>query len=127
MLNLVQIPHFGRGKEVNKCIKNLMGILHGGFLWLEEPISIDVELISFITGLSSMGESHVQYLDDKKKAKSLVEEMNKTYNTERGSRGILIKIINDTSTRMATNLMACKILRKFRKEEVHVGVFAVAS
>jgi hypothetical protein len=57
ILNLVEIPHFGRGKEVNNCVKKLMAVLHGGFLWLEEPVSIDVELISFITGLSSMGES----------------------------------------------------------------------
>jgi hypothetical protein len=85
ILNLVEIPHFGRGKEVNNCVKQLMAVLHGGFLWLEEPISIDVELISFITGLSSMGESPTQYLDDKTKEKSLAEEMKKTYGTERGS------------------------------------------
>jgi hypothetical protein len=57
ILNLVEIPHFRRGKEVNNCIKKLMEVLHGGFLWMEEPISIDVELIAFITGLPSMGES----------------------------------------------------------------------
>jgi hypothetical protein len=41
ILNLLEIPHFGRGKEVNKCIKQLMAVLHGGFLWLEELVSID--------------------------------------------------------------------------------------
>jgi hypothetical protein len=89
----VEIPHFGRGKEVNNCVKQLMAVLHGGFLWMEEPVSIDVELIAFITGLSSMGESPMQYLDDKTKEKSLAEEMKKTYGTERGSRGIIIKRI----------------------------------
>jgi hypothetical protein len=86
ILNLVEIPHFGRGKEVNNCIKKLMEVLHGGFLWMEEPVSIDVELIAFITGLPSMGESLTQYLDDKTKEKALTEEMKKTYRTERGSR-----------------------------------------
>jgi hypothetical protein len=57
ILNLVEIPHFGRGKEVNNYVKKLMVVLHGGFLWLEELVSIDIELISFITGLPSMGES----------------------------------------------------------------------
>jgi hypothetical protein len=57
ILNLLEIPHFGRGKEANNCVKKLMVVLHGGFLWLEEPVSIDVELISFITGLPTMGES----------------------------------------------------------------------
>ena len=42
ILNLLEIPHFGRGKDVNNCIKQLLVVLHGGFLWLEEPVSIDV-------------------------------------------------------------------------------------
>jgi hypothetical protein len=61
------------------------------------PCSIDVELIAFITGLPTMGESPTQYLDDKTKEKSLAEEMKKTYGTERGSRRIIIKRINDTT------------------------------
>jgi hypothetical protein len=97
ILNLVEIPHFGRGKEVNNCVKQLMAVLHGGFLWMEEPVSIDVELIAFITGLPSMGESPTQYLDDKTKEKALAEEMKKTYGTKRGSCGIIIKRISDAS------------------------------
>jgi hypothetical protein len=68
-----------------------------------------------------------QYLDDKTKEKSLVEEMKKTYRMERGSRGIIIKRISDAATRMATKLMACKLLRKCRKEEVPAGVVAAAT
>jgi hypothetical protein len=127
ILNLLEIPHFGRGKEVNNCVKQLMAVLHGGFLWLEQPVSIDVELIALITGLPSMGENPAQYLDDKTKEKSLAEEMKKTYGTERGSCGIIIKRINDATMRMATKLMACKMLRKCRKEEVPVGVVAAAT
>jgi hypothetical protein len=50
-----------------------LSVLHGGFLWLEEPISIDVELISFIIGLPSNGEKLAQYLEDKTKEKALTE------------------------------------------------------
>jgi hypothetical protein len=57
----------------------------------------------------------------------LVEEMKKKYDTERGSRGIIIRRISDTATRMATKIMACKLLRKCRKEEVSVGVVATAT
>jgi hypothetical protein len=110
ILNLLEIPHFGRGKEVNNCIKQLIAVLHGGFLWMEQPISIDVELITTITGLPSMGENPAQYLDDKTKEKALAEEMKRTYGTERGSHGIIIKRISDATTRMATKLMACKML-----------------
>jgi hypothetical protein len=56
ILNLLEIPHFGHGKDVNKCVKKLLEVFHGGFLWLYEPVSIDVELIVFIMGLPSYGE-----------------------------------------------------------------------
>jgi hypothetical protein len=55
------------------------------------------------------------------------EEIKKTYGIKRGSCGIIIKRINDATTRMATKLMSCKLLRKFRKEEVPTGVVATAS
>jgi hypothetical protein len=55
-----------------------MGVLHGGFLWLEETVSIHMELISFIIGFPSMGENPPQYLDDKTKEKALAKEMKKT-------------------------------------------------
>jgi hypothetical protein len=75
-----------------------MEVLHGGFLWLEEPMSIDIELISFIMVLPTMGENLAQYLDDKTKEKSLAEEMKKTYDIERGSHMIIIKRISDAVT-----------------------------
>jgi hypothetical protein len=74
-----------------------------------------------------MGESLAQSLDDKTKEKSLTEEMKKKYDTERGSCGIIIKIISDTTKKMATQIMACKLLRKCHKEEVPVGVVAAAT
>jgi glutamate synthase domain-containing protein 2 len=45
--------------------------------------------------------------------------------TNRGNQGIVIKYINDVTTRFTSNLMACKLLRKCRKEEAPVGVIAV--
>jgi hypothetical protein len=114
ILNLVEIPHFGRGKELNNCVKQLMAVLHGGFLWLEEPVSINKIILA-------------QYLDDKTKKKSLVEEMKKTYVIERGSHDIIIKRISDATTRMATKIMACKMLRKCRKDEVLAGVVTAAA
>jgi hypothetical protein len=57
ILNLLEIPHCGRGKEARNCVKKFMVVLHGGLLWLEDLISIDIELIPFITGLPTMGES----------------------------------------------------------------------
>jgi hypothetical protein len=57
ILNLLEIPHFGRGKGVNNYIKQLIAVLHGGFLWMEQPVSIYIKLIASITRMSSMGEN----------------------------------------------------------------------
>jgi hypothetical protein len=73
------------------------------------------------------GHGSTQFLDDKTKEKSLAEEMKKKYDTDRGTRGIIIKRINDVMTQMATKILACKLLRKCRKEEVPAGVVAVAA
>jgi hypothetical protein len=66
-------------------------------------------------------------MDDKTKEKALAEEMKKTYGTERGLRDIIIKRINDAATWMETKLMACKLLRKCRKEEFLTGVIATTT
>jgi hypothetical protein len=127
ILKLLDIPHFGRGHDVNNCVKKLMEVTQGGYLWVEEPILIDVERVVFISGLPSLGEILAQFLNDKTKEKVLVEEMKKTYGTERGSCRIIIKCISDVATRLATKLMACKFLRNCLKEEDPVGVIAAAA
>jgi hypothetical protein len=47
------------------------------------------------------------------------------FGTSRGNRGIVLKDINDNETRFASKLMACKILRKYQKEEAPRGFIAV--
>jgi phosphomannomutase len=66
-------------------------------------------------------------LNDKSKEKVLAEKMKKKYFTARGTRGIIIKRINNEMTQLSANILACKLLRKFRKDEVPVGVIAVAT
>jgi hypothetical protein len=61
------------------------------------------------------------------KEKELAEEMKKKYGTKRGLHGIIIKHISDVATRMATKIMACKLLRKCCKEEVLVEVVIAAA
>jgi hypothetical protein len=63
ILHLLEIPHFGRGKYVNNYLKQLLTILHGGFLWMDRLVSINMEVIVFIIGLPSNGENPVQHLD----------------------------------------------------------------
>jgi hypothetical protein len=50
-----------------------MAVTHGGYMCLEQLVSIDIELIAYITGLPSRGEDPVQFLEDNTKEKALVE------------------------------------------------------
>jgi hypothetical protein len=51
IMNLLEIPHFGRGKDVNNYAKKLLDLVHGGVLWMDRLVLIDVDLIATITGL----------------------------------------------------------------------------
>jgi hypothetical protein len=104
-----------------------MAVTHGRYLWLKQLITINVEIIEYITGLPSKGEDPTHFLEEKTKDKALAKEMKNKYGTERGSHKIIIRCITDATTRMATKIMACKLLRKFCKEEVLVRVVIVAA
>jgi hypothetical protein len=104
-----------------------MAVTHGGDIWLENLILIDVDLIVHITGLPSRGMDPAQFLNDKTKEKEIVEEMKKKYGTKKGMQGFIIKMINDVTTQMAAKILACKLLRKCCREEVLVGVIVVAA
>jgi hypothetical protein len=49
-------------------------------------------------------------LDDKSKEKALAEEMKNKYDTYRGTRGIIIKWINNVATKLGAKILAYKLL-----------------
>jgi hypothetical protein len=69
----------------------------------------------------------MQFLDDKSKEKTLAKEMKNKYGTETGTRGIIIKRINDAATQMATKILAYKLLRKCHRDEVLARVITIAA
>jgi hypothetical protein len=117
IMNLLDIPHFGRGKNVGLCVKQLLARVHGGILWMDRLVPIDVDLIAKITGFPTSGVNPEDYLDNKSRDKEIAEEVKAQFGTNRGTRGLIIKDINDHATKFSTKLMACKLLRKCRKEE----------
>jgi hypothetical protein len=123
----LKLPHFGRGQYATTCIKQLLAIMHGGDIWLDKPVLITFELITQITGLPIRGMDPALILDDKSKEKTLAEEMKNKYSTARGTRGIIIKWINNIDTQLGINNLACKLLRKCHKDKVLVGVIVVAA
>jgi hypothetical protein len=53
--------------------------------------------------------------------------MKKKYGTNRGTREIIIKRINNATTQLGTKILGCKLLRKCRREEVPAGAVVVAA
>jgi hypothetical protein len=55
IMNLLEIPHFNIGKDTNSCVKQIFACVHGGFLWMDRHVPINVNLIAKLTGLSIDG------------------------------------------------------------------------
>jgi hypothetical protein len=127
IMNLLDVPHFGWGKHINACIKQLLARVHDGILWMDRSVPITVDLIAAITGLPTDGENPEQYLEDKTRAKAISDEIKAKYGMEHGNRGIRISDINDPATRFSTRLLGCKLMCKCHKEEVSAGVVIVAT
>jgi hypothetical protein len=79
---------------------------------LDKIVSIDIEIIANITGFPSRGMDPTKFLDDKSREKALAEEMKKKYGTDRGTRGIIIKRINDAATQLGTKNISLQVAKK---------------
>jgi len=79
-------------------------------------------------GILRSNQKQLEYfLDEKDREKELAEEMKNKYDTDRGTRGIIIKRIKNVATHLGTKILACKLLRKCRREEFLVGVVAIVA
>jgi hypothetical protein len=72
-MNLLDIPHFGCSKNVGLCVKKLVTHVHGGILWMERPMHIEVALIYKITGLPIVNTKLKEHLENKVHKKELIE------------------------------------------------------
>ena len=62
LLNLLFMPHFGHNMQVNMYVKHLLLYFHRGFLCIDRPYHVDVELISSIMSLLKTGKDPSPYL-----------------------------------------------------------------
>jgi hypothetical protein len=79
LLNVMNIPHFGRHQEVNTCVKLLLSCYHGGYQWLDWRITVDLALIHQITGLSMKGPDPQQFYPGKASDRSLAQHIKEAY------------------------------------------------
>jgi hypothetical protein len=79
LLNVMNIPHFGRHQEVNAHVKLLLSCYHGGYLWLNRRIIVDPTLINRITGLSVQGPNQQDLYPGKAMDHALAQRIKDTY------------------------------------------------
>lgn len=95
LLNLLDIPHFGRSNEINTIMRVLLSCVHGGNLWLDCRVDIMIDLIHRITGLSKTRADPATHFVGKDQDKNLAVQLTKKYNLRRGGRAYDIVQIED--------------------------------
>ena len=83
LLNLLWVLHYHRTPVTIFIIKQLLCLVHDGFLWLEEPIPITDHLIHWITQLPYSGEDLANISDGKGGELALTEAMKKKFKLEK--------------------------------------------
>jgi hypothetical protein len=79
LLNVMNIPHFGRHQEVNVCVNIMLSCYHGGYLWLYRRITFDPTSIHRITGLSMQGPNPQDLYRGKATDHALAQRIKDTY------------------------------------------------
>jgi hypothetical protein len=94
ILNVMKIPHFSRHQEVNTCVKLLLSCLHGGYLWLDRRITVDVVLIHLITILRMQGPEPKKFYPEKTSDRTLAQQIKEAYDdVEKEKRGYKVASI----------------------------------
>jgi hypothetical protein len=121
IMNLLDIPYFGHVKNVGLCIKKLFVEVHGGIIWMDKPVQVNVALISKITGFPTINVPPEDLLENKVCEKELEEQVKAQFSMTKGNRGIIIKYMNENVT-IFSSIMSCKLLRKICIEEAATGL-----
>ena len=110
------MPHFNRIALVRMYVKKLLVCFHGGYLWLDKPYEVTIELVLAITGLPQQGVDLTPYLqkDTKKLDKN---NMKGKYQLVYDRKGYLISSIDDIAITAAAKILCSKVLRKMRPTE----------
>jgi hypothetical protein len=127
LLNVMNIPHFGRHQEVNACVKLLLASYHGGYLWLNKCIMIDLTLINQITRLSMQGLDLQDYFPGKTMDRALSQNIKEAYgNVEKGVQGYKVTSIESGAVHLSCQMITRKLVCKNRPTQVSSFVVDLA-
>lgn len=100
--------------------------MHGGCLWLEEPSPITDHLVHCITQLPCKGEDPADISEEKSSDLAIAEVMKKKYKMEKKKRGYVISSIKSIVVKVATQILAGKLMWKCHVDEVLAPMIALA-
>jgi len=95
-------------------------------LCLEETIPITGHLVHRITWLPCKGEDPANIADGKSDDLAITEAMKKKFKLEKKKRGYVISSINNPADKVATQILAGKVIWKCCMNEVPAPVVALA-
>jgi hypothetical protein len=85
-INLFNIPHFGWILDINVCVKMLLPFVHGGYIWIDRLVSIDIDLIVSITGLASQEEHPTSLFFYKNNENTLYGSMKEKFHIQQNDK-----------------------------------------
>ena len=100
--------------------------MHDGYLWLEDPIPIMVDLIHRVSRLPYKGKHPATITEGKGSDLALTEAMKTKYKLEKKKSGYAIFSIKDKVVCVATQILASKVMRKCCINEVRASVVSLA-
>jgi len=101
--------------------------VHGNFLWMDSPISIDRYLIARLTRLRKQGRDLGAVNVGKMQDKQLADTLKARFKLKKIGPGFEIASINDEPIAFVTQLLASKIMRKGRHNQVATHFIEIGS
>jgi hypothetical protein len=120
ILIVMKIPHFDRHQEVNTCVKLLLSCYHGGYLCLDQCITVYPMLIHRIIGLSmQLGPDPQDFYPRKVADHALAQCIKETYgDVEKGKWVYKVASIQNGTVRLAYQLIIGMLVRKNRPTQL---------
>ena len=109
LLDLLQIPHFKRSRELKAVVKVLLSCVHDGYFWLDRKIDLNVDAIHRITCLSKVG---VDPFVGKNLYRKIDAKLTKDFNLSKRTKAYGATDIQDQELRFTVQLLARRVLKK---------------
>lgn len=122
LLNLLWVLHYNCTPITMVVIKQLLCLVHDGFLCLEEPIPITDMVIHKITRLPYTRENLAMEFGKKAGEYVLAEAMKEKLKLVKKLRDYVISSIYEPTVKVVTQLLEGKVMRKGRVDEVSAPV-----